>query len=231
MGGQISAIAADAGIWFEHLRVLATSWLAWRIYAATAVMLVMAISIWIAHSQQVDVLELRPFRGKKPTKRESIQKRLDKLQAIKGRARATNLLRAGWVLLFGFIVPSIMLAGIIHFYSWFQPNVEALVHAGCHGGTVAHPSLISATMFMFSQLAMGASGIAADISSRSFGTMMPSYLPSNTWFAEALAIYRYFIGAFSLIFVRLLIVAFKVSSDESLTKMENELLKALSAAT
>lgn len=231
MGTQLAAWSAAIEPWAQHTLEIMTSWLAWRVYALIGAALVLALSFWVARAQQVGLLELRPRRGRKPTVRKTIEKKLKELQEFEEHTRWSVLSKAILVAFFGFLIPSLVLALAVYHYSWFLPGRQALMETGCAGGSAVRPTLLETVSYVFSQLSMGTAGIAAEVTPRSFVAALPAFVPADTVAADGLAFYRYFVGGFAAAFLRLLYIAATVSRNASIAERRTELVAALQAAT
>ena len=182
-------------------------------------------------AQQVGLLELAPRRGRKPTVRKTIEKKLKELQEFEESTRWSVFRKATIVAVFGFLIPSLVLALAVYHYSWFLPGRQALMEAGCAGGAAVRPTLLETMSYVFSQLSMGTAGVAAEVTPRSFSAALPAFVPADTVASDGLVFYRYFVGGFAAAFLRLLYVGATVSRNASIAERRAELLSALQAAT
>lgn len=217
--------------WLHSAAELSTSWLAWRVYAIVAMTIVLALSFRIASAQRNMILELRPQRGPKPRVRKTIERKLRELDEFRNAKFSEAMKRAGLLILFGFVIPSAVLAVAIFYYRWFEPGQDALSVAACPQSSALQPTLLSTGLFLFSQLSMGILNGAAEVFSGPVANYFPNYAPANGVVAAGLVGYRYFIAIFAGVLVHLLGVARKVSSFEALKIRRQELEDALAKAT
>lgn len=224
-------VVAKAAPILQSVGAAATSWLAWRIYAALAAMVIGGGSILFALRQRAKILELVPFRGRKPRKLEAIDRRIEHVQKFKANQTRVLLSRMLLVVAFGFVIPSTLLLLGIHYYSWFKVGEAPLqITMGCRTWSI-HPSLEAAAQFVLSQFAMGASAshvvgsLAASTPWLSRGT---TYAPNDGVVSTAVILYRYFIGICATLLVQLSRAAYVARTTKF--NVEDELLRARARA-
>lgn len=190
----------------QSIKVAATSWLAWRIYAGLIGTGVACGSIWFGLRQRSDALKELPIRGPFPKRIEAIQAQLAKITIFKSRQRKIVYRKLTYVLIFGFVIPSSLLLAFIQYYYWFFPgSTPFLISYGCSRVAFSY-SPTDAAGFVLSQLTMGVmdSHVAVNVFSNT-QSLAPerSFLPSNGGMGGVMAAYRYFIGGFTMLFLTL----------------------------
>ena len=201
-----SSVVAHIGPLVHAIAVAATSWWAWRIYALLGGAIVVGGSIWVAQHQTAKLDELRPFRGRPPTAEESIRKRLQTVTQFRHNQAAVLGRRFFVVIICGFLLPSFVLLAGIHFYPWFRPGLAPLLLSqGCRQQAVS-PSLWQTALYVGSQITMGvfdsrlSGGLVTGASLVHVGG---NYLPGDRWVGATISAYRYFIGGFATLLLRL----------------------------
>lgn len=204
-------VAAATPYWHAFIAA-ATSWLAWRIYVLSAAAAIAVASVWYAHTQSAEFFEMARKPGPAPTRLKTIQKHYDEASRFRRARTLTFLARAVRVMGFGFIVPSTLLLLGLHNYGWFRPGAAPLLASnGCSTGEV-HPSLVQSALFVASQLTMGVtesrlSGSLITGASRLHAS--ESFLPADSVVGALVVFYRYFVGAFTTLVIRLGLSTFR----------------------
>lgn len=224
-------LVAWAGPILRYLLAAATSWLAQRIYVLAGAAAIVIASVRFAGKQSADYFPMPKRRGRKPIRRASIQKALDKAHQFEDARTLTFLRRTAMVVVFGFVVPSALLLIGLRYYAWFRPGAAPLLATnGCYTAE-AHPSIWQTARFVASQLTMGITD------SRLSGSLITgtsnlhpslSYLPSDSVVSGLVVFYRYFIGAFTTLLIRLGLSTFRAvtSVDQDKKELQAELAKA-----
>jgi len=224
-------LVAWSGPILRALVAAATSWLAQRIYVLAGAGAIVIASVKFASKQSADFFPMPRPRGRKPIRRASIQKALDKASRFQSARTLTFLRRTAMVVVFGFVVPSALLLLGVRYYAWFRPGAAPLLATnGCYAAA-AHPSIWETAQFVASQLTMGITD------SRLSGSLItgtsnlrPSlgYMPSDRVVSGMVVFYRYFIGAFTTLLIRLGLSTFRAvtSVDQNMKELQAELAKA-----
>lgn len=127
-----------------------------RIYYLVGGIALIFASVYIAHdqAQQVSGVPSRlTFRGRPPTRRESIERRID---LIKGFRRGFALRLLGWtvaVILWGVAIPAAIFFGFASNYQWFVGSQSAFLELGCNQSTPVTPSDHQLALYTFAQVA------------------------------------------------------------------------------
>ncbi len=231
-----SDLVAFAGPILDRLAQIATSWLAWRVYALLLAAGIAFASVWYAGRQDWMVKErlkdLKSFRGPSPTRRETILKQLGVIEAHKAYRLRFLTSATVKVLLFGFVVPSILLLMGIRCYAWFRPGVLPLISSNGCSSAVADPSLWGSIQFVLLQLTMGVAdahlsgGLLKAGGGLSGGE---AYLPADKGVGLAIVSYRYFVGGFAALLALLGRTIFTTLMFP-LNEVQRKLQRALAAA-
>ncbi|HVY32930.1 MAG TPA: hypothetical protein VG960_00790 [Caulobacteraceae bacterium] len=204
-------IAAATPYW-NALIAAATSWLALRIYVLAAAGAIAIGSVWYAQTQSAEFFEMARKPGPPPTRLKTIQRHFDEASQFRRARTLTFLGRAARVIGFGFVVPSALLLLGLHHYAWFRPGAAPLLASnGCYSKEV-QPSLWQTALFVASQLTMGVT------ESRLSGSLIAgtsrlhaseSFLPADSVVGALVVFYRYFVGAFTTLVIRLGLSTFR----------------------
>ena len=202
MHALFEQILRDFPHWLHASVALATSWWALRVYAVAMAVAVLAASFWFAQRQRGWLMGLEPgkFRSLLPrpqaqAQKFQIQKQLAKLHAFKQSKVLSAFGSLGLLILFGFVVPSVLIGASIAWYRWFDPSGHLLVGNGAR--PLGAPSLPQTFWFVVSQMSLGVAGSPASVAGF-FGAHIAavSFDRSNPVSVLAVLGYRYFVGAF-----------------------------------
>ena len=152
------------------LRTWLTSWLGARIEAGLGAAVILALSFWIARAQNSSLrnsYEERRFRGPVPTRIETITRQLGEIDDQRSGVAWTAARQALAVGLFGFVIPSAVIALSVLDYSWFVPNGSPLAkEIGCGGHAAAQLNFAAIALFVLSQFFMGFGQHIDEVSTR-----------------------------------------------------------------
>ena len=222
----------ELSVWLNDIIMLATSWWALRLYAAAGALLVLALSFWIARRLRKWLLSLKPgnfdrnFSGPKPTRKQSILKQLDRLHAFKRTKIFSALGSLVLLIVFGFVVPSLLIGLGIVYFRWFNPAGHLLIDGVSH--PLNMPSPWQTFWFLTSQVSLGVAGSPASIAGN-FGAHIAniSFDRGNPISVIAVLAYRYFVGTFGGVFGHFMWTLARVLGSTG--PKEEELNAALSA--
>jgi hypothetical protein len=200
--------------WIDAAQQVLSSWLGKRIEVAAAAALMLVISFYIAHSQRQKIMKdfaETKKRGARPT----TQPKLDEWLAEFEKDRLNNAFELGYaallVALFGFVIPSTLMGLGVYEYNWFFPKAHALMSVNCGKNSPNSLSYFGTAIFVTSQFFMGFGQHLDEIIPHQSTLAAASALePADSVIAAALILYRYFVGAFSLMFVQLISRAYAV---------------------
>jgi hypothetical protein len=212
-----------------------TSWWGLRIEVILAALIVLGLSFWIARQQNAalkkDYEEYKP-RGREPDDPDKLRAKIQEIEARKATFAWQSVRQALAVGFFGFVVPSSLMALGLLYYSWFVTNGSALARAiGCGGSHEVLPlNLVTAALFVLSQFFMGYGQHLDELSTRIPAlSSAASLTPTNSYIVLAVVAYRFYVGAFSLLFSNL--VRRAVVAVRSIGPKQKRLVDKLARAT
>lgn len=205
MQGVLRQAQTELSVWLNDIITVGTSWWALRLYVAAAALLFLALSFWIAQRQRRWLLSLEPgnfdrsFSGPRPSRKQSILKQLDRLHAFKRTKIFSALGSLVLLIVFGFVVPSLLIGLGIVYFRWFNPAGHLLIDEGSH--PLNMPSPWQTFWFLISQVSLGVAGSPESVAG-SFGAHIAniSFDHGNPISVIAVLAYRYFVGAFGGVF-------------------------------
>lgn len=221
--------------YWDRTIILATSWLAWRIYVVVIAAVVLGASFWVARKQQVwfkNLNPVSPIRGRQATRIKTLKRQIVQIDDLKKNIVRAILVRAGVLLATGLLVPGFLVVLALYNYQWFVPGGHALLADQCGGGPVDLPTISGISSFVASQWSMGFSPAAFGSleSAERIRTSLHTYVPGDPVVSMGLSGFRYFVALFSGTFFAALWSAVRGAPssvlDETKKKLQERLLEA-----
>ena len=114
-----------------------------KLCSAIALLLVLTTSLWVAYDQAQIVTGMPDrltFRGRRPTRSATIKRRLDIAKGFRRQALLRILLSLLMVLIWGVLIPGLVLLFVLENWTWYFPGSVIFSMADGCGKTMPHPS-------------------------------------------------------------------------------------------